>query len=515
MFRTNFDLSFVFFARSYDRKATKGDGSCKYRGCTDKKADNYDRKADKDDGSCEYPVPVVVPGCLDATANNFDIRATVDDGSCDFSVPGCTSVTAVNFNPVATRDDGSCIQLPVPVDVDVEEPLPEPKCSSEDETCCDTQPPSSVYSCEEEKNFGKCGESWMQGYCAFTCGRCGQSKLGPQRIEVRMKEAKQMRVVMEAEQIRAKRLWREVEESEVQKWEEGICEKLAGCCETYGKKECAKACNLRRKGKVNLPKDEAELERMRGVLVEDLNENLDQCGANRDQVAKKAQEAQEKVCKKISGCCSDPSVDPKQCVRACNEVKKRSGSRRCDAAPDIVKGVASDLQAIDELQAQGEKNEEELSQRITEIEAEQADQAEKVKKEAESARRCGEDYFKGANVCKELECDWFCKLLDEEKQKNPAYKKALDEEKQKKKDEEPGLGLTPTYYEAKLSREKQGKLLGDNIASSIKQRETDDLKDVRTSTDMKKKEVNDAAKNSRDMLEQKVQQGLDEIQARR
>ena len=66
-----------------------------------------------------------------------------------------------------------------------------------------------------------------------------------------------------------------------------------------------------------------------------------------------------------------------------------------------------------------------------------------------------------------------------------------------------------------LSREEEKKFLEKSIMKSIEQRETDGLKDVSTSIDMKKKEVNDAAKNSRDMLEQKVQQGLKTIQARR
>ncbi len=43
-------------------------------------------------------------------------------------------------------------------------------------TCTDAPPPAASgqasYSCAEQKGFGKCGESWMQGYCASTCKTC-------------------------------------------------------------------------------------------------------------------------------------------------------------------------------------------------------------------------------------------------------------------------------------------------------------------------------------------------------
>ena len=49
----------------YDPEAYNTDEycPCKYKGCTDKKADNYDRKATKNDGSCKYS------GCKDKKAD--------------------------------------------------------------------------------------------------------------------------------------------------------------------------------------------------------------------------------------------------------------------------------------------------------------------------------------------------------------------------------------------------------------------------------------------------------------
>ena len=35
----------------------------------------------------------------------------------------------------------------------------------------DATPPGSQYSCSQQASWGKCGESWMQGYCNSSCGR--------------------------------------------------------------------------------------------------------------------------------------------------------------------------------------------------------------------------------------------------------------------------------------------------------------------------------------------------------
>lgn len=39
-------------------------------------------------------------------------------------------------------------------------------------TCSDTPPSGSSYSCAQQAGFGKCGESWMKGFCNKSCNRC-------------------------------------------------------------------------------------------------------------------------------------------------------------------------------------------------------------------------------------------------------------------------------------------------------------------------------------------------------
>ena len=41
-------------------------------------------------------------------------------------------------------------------------------------SCTDDAPPGD-YSCQQQKDYGKCGESFLQNYCKKTCGRCGGS----------------------------------------------------------------------------------------------------------------------------------------------------------------------------------------------------------------------------------------------------------------------------------------------------------------------------------------------------
>jgi mannan endo-1,4-beta-mannosidase len=40
---------------------------------------------------------------------------------------------------------------------------------------CNDSPPSSDYTCQQQAEWGKCGEPWMQGFCESVCGRCGGS----------------------------------------------------------------------------------------------------------------------------------------------------------------------------------------------------------------------------------------------------------------------------------------------------------------------------------------------------
>lgn len=42
---------------------------------------------------------------------------------------------------------------------------------------CDDVPPDNVYTCEQQASWKKCGESWMEGLCRKSCGRCDCSML--------------------------------------------------------------------------------------------------------------------------------------------------------------------------------------------------------------------------------------------------------------------------------------------------------------------------------------------------
>jgi hypothetical protein len=46
-------------------------------------------------------------------------------------------------------------------------------------TACTDVPDGSGYSCAQQKEWGKCGEPWMQGKCDATCGRCGATSAPP------------------------------------------------------------------------------------------------------------------------------------------------------------------------------------------------------------------------------------------------------------------------------------------------------------------------------------------------
>ncbi|KAK9902791.1 hypothetical protein WJX75_006160 [Coccomyxa subellipsoidea] len=48
------------------------------------------------------------------------------------------------------------------------------RCSAPPSGCTDT-PPDNQYTCAQQAGYGQCGQSWMQGFCAQSCGRCSSS----------------------------------------------------------------------------------------------------------------------------------------------------------------------------------------------------------------------------------------------------------------------------------------------------------------------------------------------------
>ena len=48
-----------------------------------------------------------------------------------------------------------------------------PLARAQDEGCTDELPPSVTgYTCADQAGWGKCGESWMDGFCLASCGTC-------------------------------------------------------------------------------------------------------------------------------------------------------------------------------------------------------------------------------------------------------------------------------------------------------------------------------------------------------
>ena len=45
--------------------------------------------------------------------------------------------------------------------------------------CADVAPPPGQYTCAQQKGYGKCGASWMVGYCLVTCGTCASATSKP------------------------------------------------------------------------------------------------------------------------------------------------------------------------------------------------------------------------------------------------------------------------------------------------------------------------------------------------
>merc|ERR1712113_924603 len=78
------------------------------------------------------------------------------DGYCLLSCGNCDSVAATVSNDGTDSDDESGDSIPV------------------SGNCTDEKSPidDSDYTCKEQADYGKCSESWMDGYCLLSCGQC-------------------------------------------------------------------------------------------------------------------------------------------------------------------------------------------------------------------------------------------------------------------------------------------------------------------------------------------------------
>lgn len=72
-----------------------------------------------------------------------------------------------SFQAIATCMDDGTGRLLNPSNGSSPSPSPSPSPSS----CTDTAPDTN-YTCQQQKNFGKCSKPWMDGYCCKTCFNC-------------------------------------------------------------------------------------------------------------------------------------------------------------------------------------------------------------------------------------------------------------------------------------------------------------------------------------------------------
>ena len=108
--------------------------------------------------SCGQCVPAANVSSESAT-NDTKVELDEDDDSI-LDIPAAASVRNSTNTTKAVDDEG----------------IPESA------NCTDEKSPAdnSDYTCEEQANFGKCDDGWMDGYCLASCGKCE----GPSTLEV-------------------------------------------------------------------------------------------------------------------------------------------------------------------------------------------------------------------------------------------------------------------------------------------------------------------------------------------
>ncbi|KAK9869002.1 hypothetical protein WJX84_008231 [Apatococcus fuscideae] len=113
------------------------------------------------------------------TGSPFDMQVTQDDGqvegtgtfqtSMQFKIVGNDDSADIVSNDGAPSHSSSSSSSSGPSSAPA--PSSSPSSSGGCSSCPDT-PPSSSYTCAQQKSFGQCSQSWMSGYCKQTCGKC-------------------------------------------------------------------------------------------------------------------------------------------------------------------------------------------------------------------------------------------------------------------------------------------------------------------------------------------------------
>ena len=97
----------------------------------------------------------------------FYCRSITTFRLCSFNTPWCLESCGACPSP---RVQSASEEVPP---LNLEEVFEAPGCEG---GCCDVAPPTSAYSCEQQAAWGKCGASWMAGFCFASCGRCVASE---------------------------------------------------------------------------------------------------------------------------------------------------------------------------------------------------------------------------------------------------------------------------------------------------------------------------------------------------
>ena len=110
--------------------------------------------------------------CVDVPApGSFSCQQQKDWGKCSDPTYLQNNYCGATCGRCTQQQDGSSASTP---------PMPpaqEPGAAASSGGCVDTPPPGS-FSCQQQKDWGKCSDVFMvQGnYCAATCGQCSSSR---------------------------------------------------------------------------------------------------------------------------------------------------------------------------------------------------------------------------------------------------------------------------------------------------------------------------------------------------
>ncbi|KAJ3126043.1 hypothetical protein HK098_007920 [Nowakowskiella sp. JEL0407] len=116
-----------------------------------------------------------------APATTVTSKSTTTTTTTTIKSSATTTTTSIKTTTISSsKSTTTTVPSPSPVKTSTttSTTVTSPSPSATSSVTCPDNAPSTDYTCVQQASWGKCNETWMIGFCAYSCGRCPKSNDG-------------------------------------------------------------------------------------------------------------------------------------------------------------------------------------------------------------------------------------------------------------------------------------------------------------------------------------------------